>query len=261
MASSIGEVARHTAIASQSAGKTSSAVRQGDEAVASTTAKMAQITQQSNVVAQSIGDLVKHSEEISRAANLIREIASQTNLLALNAAIEASRAGVHGKGFSVVAAEVRRLAEQTSAATGEIEAMIVSVQGQAKRALENTQAEHEYIAEGVALTETTRDSFHRIRESVSTVDSMMGQIATAAQQQAAATEELNRTLHEIVQIVSRSAMAAHESSAACTELSQLSEQMHSRLSEFHLPVPATRSPALVVHQPGRQWKLASTALD
>jgi len=210
-------------------------VTQGDEAVQAATAKMTEISEESALVAQSIEELAKHTEEIGRVAKLIRDIASQTNLLALNAAIEAARAGEHGKGFSVVAAEVRRLAEQTGNATGEIDSMIASVQEHARSALEKARVEHVSIAEGVSLTETTRESFGLIHKSVETVDSMMEQIAAASQQQAATTQELKRNLDHIVEIVSHSATAAHESSTAAEGLSKLSEQMHSQIAQFQLP--------------------------
>jgi methyl-accepting chemotaxis protein len=261
MASSVAEVAKHTASASESAGRASGSVRKGDEAVALTAAKMKEITEQSATVAQSIEELARQSQQIGRAASLIHEIASQTNLLALNAAIEAARAGENGKGFSVVASEVRKLAEQTRSATDEIEAMIVSVQAQAQSALEKVRGEREHVAEGVALTETTRESFTFIRESVSAVDSMMEQIASAAQEQAATTEELNRSLHEIAQLVARSASAAHEASDACAELSQLSEQMHGQLSQFQLPEETTASARKLPREPRVSWSLSPLVGD
>lgn len=250
MVSSVAEIAKHATVASHSAGEAFESVRKGDDAVALTTAKMSEITEQSAVVCESIEELVRISEEIGRAANLIREISSQTNLLALNAAIEAARAGENGKGFAVVAAEVRKLAEQTGAATSEIESMIERVRMQARSALEKTQAENAQIAEGVALAETTRGSFGLIRDSVSTVDTMMEQIAAAAQEQSAATGELNHNLHEIAQLIAQSSASAHQSSAACVELSNLAAQVHRLLSEFRLP--EAEAPGLVRYSSQRQ---------
>jgi methyl-accepting chemotaxis protein len=261
MSSSVAEVAKHTSSASEAAGRASGSVRKGDEAVALTAAKMAEITEQSAVVAQSIEELARQSQEIGRAASLIRAIASQTNLLALNAAIEAARAGENGKGFSVVASEVRKLAEQTGAATGEIESMIGSVQQEAQNALDKVRDERAHVAEGAALTETTRESFTFIRESVAAVDAMMEQIASATHQQAETTEELNRSLSEIAQLVARSAAAAHESSDASAELSKLSEQMQSQLSQFQLPEESTENFRTQPHKTREDWALSPSAGD
>jgi methyl-accepting chemotaxis protein len=203
---------------------------------------MTDISSQSNAVSESIEALEQHSQEIGRAASLIREISEQTNLLALNAAIESARAGEHGKGFAVVAAEVRRLAEQTGSATGEIDGMIHSVQEQVKHALEMARVEQESIHQGVGLAETARASFSKILESVSTVDSMMVQIAATTQQQAATTDELGQTVDAIAQLVASSAEAARESSTACASLSQLAEQMQSQFDAFTLPKELQASP-------------------
>jgi methyl-accepting chemotaxis protein len=236
---SVAEVARHTAMASQSAGNASASVRDGDQAVSTTNAKMSDISEQSAAVARTIDGLVRDSGNISRAAGLIQAISAQTNLLALNAAIEAARAGEHGKGFSVVASEVRKLAEQAGAATSEIEGMVSGIQTQAKTALQRSEFERACIAEGVRLTESTRAIFGRILQSVSDVDAMMGQIAAATTQQSSAIEGLNSNLQEIVRLVARSAVTAHESSAACVDLSGLSEEMLRQVAQFKLADPLT----------------------
>jgi methyl-accepting chemotaxis protein len=242
MTATVNEVAQHTEVASQSAAKTAEYVHQGDQAVEATASKMTEISSQSGVVADSIENLVKNAEDIGRAASLIREISEQTNLLALNAAIEAARAGEHGKGFSVVAGEVRRLAEQTGKATSEIDAMIGNVQEQARGALEKTRLETHYIQEGVELTETTRGTFALIRDSAATVDQMMTQIATATHEQTATTEGLSKSLDEIVKIVSRSASSTHECSEASRELSCLSEKLHQLIAMFRLSEPPSVMP-------------------
>jgi methyl-accepting chemotaxis protein len=248
MSHSVSEVAQHSTVASESASHATESVRQGDGAVVQASAKMEEITSQAAVVSDSITELVEQSEGIGRAASLIQDIASQTNLLALNAAIEAARAGVHGKGFAVVAGEVRRLAEQTGAATAEIESMVGGIQDKAKNVLEKTQAESKHIAEGAVLNEKIRSSFSLIRTSVDTVDSLMAQIAAATRQQLAGTEELTRNVVEISQLSIRSAEIARESTSACGELGDLSTQMQGRLSEFKLPDEAKMEVCRSTHQ-------------
>jgi methyl-accepting chemotaxis protein len=242
ISSSIAEVAHHTAVASQSAGAATVSVRQGNEAVATTAAKMAEIAHHSEAVGQTVDALARDSDKIGRAANLIRAIAEQTNLLALNAAIEAARAGAHGKGFSVVATEVRKLAEQTGGATAEIEGMILSIQTQAKAALERRESERGHIAEGVRLTDTTREFFTQILDSVATVERMMEQIAAATTEQSAAIEELNRNLQQIVQLVMGSTTTSHESCSACADLSRMADEMHRQIAQFTL-APRRAAPA------------------
>ena len=253
MSTSVAEVARHAAVASDSARQATDSVRNGHEAVSAIAASMSQISDQSAVAARTIEELATQSGEIGRAASLIRGIAEQTNLLALNAAIEAARAGEHGRGFAVVATEVRRLAEQAAAATSEIEAMIRAIQQHAGIALEQTHAELGSISGGVALAETGRASFNLIQEAVSTVTSLMAQIAAAAEEQAVTTEDLSRSLSDIVRVVSASAHAAHESSEASEELSRLSDRLRGHISGFRLDArhraaphsgpPAARQPS------------------
>ena len=234
MAHTVAIVAEHATQVSQSAAKAAGATQLGDEAVVLASRKMQEISQQSESAASSLAQLARHSADIGQAVQLIEDIAQQTNLLALNAAIEAARAGEHGKGFSVVAAEVRRLAERTAAATREIGSIIEAEQSQTRRALEEMKLFSSQIAGGVTLTEKTRSSLETILQSVREVEAMTSQIAVATTEQSTTTEELNRNLQRIVQITAASASAAHQSSAACNEMSTMSERMNAQLSDFRL---------------------------
>jgi methyl-accepting chemotaxis protein len=237
MAHTVSLVADHADQVSRSAATASSAALAGDNTVSEASRQMQRISQQSQQASASLEELAQHSAQIGQAVQLIDDIARQTNLLALNAAIEAARAGEHGKGFSVVAGEVRRLAERTARATREIDTIIEAEQSKTRRVLEEMQSFTSQIASGVALTEKTRTSLSMILTSVQEVESMTSRIAVATSQQASTTEELNRNLHRIVEIVAASANSAHQSSDACLEMSQLSERMNARLSDFQLVAP------------------------
>jgi len=234
MALTVSQVADNANRVSQSASNASAAAQSGEEAVTMVARKMEEISQQSATATSSLEELSHHSEQIGEAVKLIEDIAQQTNLLALNAAIEAARAGEHGKGFSVVAGEVRRLAERTASATRKIDSIIEAEQSQTRLVLEQMQTYSSQVSGGVALTEKTRSSLGRILSSVHEVESMTSQIAVATSQQASTTEELNKNLHRIAEIVAVSAAAAHQSSEACGEMSQMTERINTQLGEFRL---------------------------
>ena len=149
MAEVVAQVAEHAGAVARAADRAGDSARQGDRAVAQTVAKIEQIAAESSEVNESIHKLEISSQQIGNAANLIRDIAEQTNLLALNAAIEAARAGEQGKGFSVVAVEVRRLAERTAVATGEIDQMVTEVAQQTEATMRKTRAAQVRVSEGV----------------------------------------------------------------------------------------------------------------
>jgi len=234
MAHTVSLVANHANQVSQSAANAASATRHGDEAVTMASRKMQEISQQSDAVTSSVQQLARHSADIGQAVQLIEAIAKQTNLLALNAAIEAARAGEQGKGFAVVAGEVRRLAERTASATREIDTIIEAEQSQTRRVIGDMLSFSAHVADGVSLTDKTRTSLATILTSVQEVESMTAQIAIATSQQATTTEELNRNLHRIAEIVSASAFSAHQSSEACSEMSKMSERMNAQLADFRL---------------------------
>jgi methyl-accepting chemotaxis protein len=234
MAQTVKLAAEHASMVSASASEAASAAQNGDATVIEAATKMNEITQNSTEVAASLEALVRSSEQVGNAVDLIEEIAAQTNLLALNASIEAARAGEHGKGFAVVAAEVRRLAERTAAATSEISAMVESEQFQTRQVLDQMEKYNQRVMAGSSLTEKTRGSLAEILRSIRQVEAKTSQIAVASVEQSATTEELNRNLHRIAQITANSANSAHQASEACQELSQMSERMRASLMDFRL---------------------------
>jgi methyl-accepting chemotaxis protein len=230
----VARVAESAEQVSSSAAEASYAVKMGEVAIETTAEMMQTIAKQSGVAAESLERLAGHTEKIGDAAKLIEEIAGQTNLLALNAAIEAARAGEHGKGFSVVAGEVRRLAERTAGATREIDEMIAAVQLQTQQALEEMRVGSAKVAEGVEHTEKTRESLGSILKAVQEVESMTTEIAAATSQHANNTASLNSNLQRIAQITATTAVAERETAQSCSELKELSDRMQMQLSGFRL---------------------------
>ena len=144
-----------------------------------------------------VGMLGEDSKRISQIVTVIDEIARKTNLLALNAAIEAARAGDQGRGFAVVAGEVRRLAESTAHATGEIAAMIGEIQDRTRTAIASMEAGTGTVREGVVTTTQAGEALERIIGMAETVDRMITQIAIAASQQATAADQSSASLDSI----------------------------------------------------------------
>src|SRR5262249_21374669 len=145
------------------------------------------------------------------------DIADQTNLLALNAAIEAARAGEQGRGFAVVADEVRKLAERTTTATKEIAQMIKNIQDETKTAVAAMEAGTKQVEEGVQSTAKAGDSLREIIHMAEQVGEMITHIATAATQQSSATEEINANVNEIATITREAAQGAQQSAKACED--------------------------------------------
>jgi methyl-accepting chemotaxis protein len=171
--------------------------------------------------AKKVEELGKSFDQIGRIIGVIDDIADQTNLLALNAAIEAARAGEQGRGFAVVADEVRKLAERTTRATKEIADMIRTVQEETKVAVVAMEEGTKQVEEGVTTTSKAGDSLKQIIHMSEQVGEMITHIATAATEQSSATEQINNNMDQIAKLVKESSDGARESAKACQDLSGL----------------------------------------
>jgi methyl-accepting chemotaxis protein len=157
--------------------------------------------------------------------NVISDIADQTNLLALNAAIEAARAGEAGRGFAVVADEVRKLAEKTMSATQEVSSSINAIQSSTRTNIEEVNRAVKSITEATGLADSSGNALKEIVDLASANSAVVDSIATAAEEQSATSEEINRAIEEINRIVGETANGMTQSAAAVQELSRMAQEL------------------------------------
>jgi methyl-accepting chemotaxis protein len=197
MSASIAEVSRHTQSAAETARGAAETAREGGAIVKQVLGSMHSIATAVSDTSATVGLLGDDSRRISQIVTVIDEIARKTNLLALNAAIEAARAGDQGRGFAVVAGEVRRLAESTAQATGEIATMIQGIQDRTRSAIASMESGTGTVEQGVVTTTQAGEALERIIGMAERVDRMITQIAIAASQQAVAADQSSASLDAI----------------------------------------------------------------
>jgi len=179
-----------------------------------------------------VEDLGRQSDQITSIVNTIKEIADQTNLLALNAAIEAARAGEQGRGFAVVADEVRKLAERTSLSTTEIGGMVAKIQNGTRSAVSSMQAGVVQVSNGVELANQAGDSINRIRDGAERVTHVVNGISDSISEQSSAGNQIAHQLETIAQMSEESAIAVGHTATAARHLHSLSASLHKTVAQF-----------------------------
>ena len=234
MVATVQQVSENCNTASTASQKASESAHQGGQIVEETLARMRAISKSVGSTAKEIQELGKRSDQIGQIIAVIDDIADQTNLLALNAAIEAARAGEQGRGFAVVADEVRKLAERTSTATKEITDMIRKIQTETKNAVAAMLAGTKEVELGVESTTQAGSSLHEIIQTNEHVGDMIAHIATAATEQSATTEQINSSVERIAKIAASGAVAMKQTNEALQDLSALATNLQKLVGQFRL---------------------------
>ncbi|MBD8572956.1 methyl-accepting chemotaxis protein [Pseudomonas syringae] len=234
MTCAVEEVARNATSTSQAAQDSSDSAKLGNQRVNETLKAMEVLTQWVESSSSQVVALAGRAEDISKVLSVIRSIAEQTNLLALNAAIEAARAGEQGRGFAVVADEVRALAHRTHASTLEIEQMIFAIQQGSATAVDSIRKSTEEVHNTRKTAEDAGHSLRQITDSVAGINDRNQQIAVASQEQAHVAREVDRSLTSIRTLAIQSSEGANQTLAASNELSKLAISLNNAVLKFKL---------------------------
>ncbi|MEE4226475.1 methyl-accepting chemotaxis protein [Pseudomonas viridiflava] len=234
MTSAVEEVARNATSTSEASRNATASAGDGRDLVLETVGAIERMSGDVKETAELIGNLANESRDIGKVLDVIRGLADQTNLLALNAAIEAARAGEAGRGFAVVADEVRALAHRTQQSTSEIERMIGSIQGGTEQAVTSMRNSTERAESTLSIAKGAGLALDTINIAVEEINERNLVIASAAEEQAQVAREVDRNLVNIRDLSAQSTTGANQTSAASTELSRLAVDLNSMVGRFAL---------------------------
>ena len=234
MSATVQEVANNTSSAAEAASEADAAAQNGQNVVSQTRTTITELANEVEDTAKVIQDLNHESDRIGTVLDVIKGIAEQTNLLALNAAIEAARAGEQGRGFAVVADEVRTLAQRTQESTLEIEEMIDKLQGGASSAVEVMERGREKAQSSTEEAEKASAALDSISAAVSHLNSLNLQIASAAEEQSATTDEMNRNIININDVAEQTAEGTRQTTIAADELARLASELQGLVRQFKI---------------------------
>jgi methyl-accepting chemotaxis protein len=231
---SIDQMSEHATQSNQLARLSGDASREGRDVTQSAASEMAAIAEGARQSAAIVAELGGLSAEISGIINVIKEIADQTNLLALNAAIEAARAGEQGRGFAVVADEVRKLAERTSSSTKQISDMIARIQNGTQRAVDAMQVDVERANQGEKLAHRAGDSIAQIEQRATEVVDAVNEIQMALTEQSAAAKDVAVKVEQIAQMTESNSSASSHTSQTANAVSDLAGRLNGLMAGFRL---------------------------
>lgn len=234
MNATVHEVASNAQLTAQSANEANNEAQAGQDVVEKNVISiesLAEAVDNAEIIIQKVG---QESDNIGTILDVIKNIAEQTNLLALNAAIEAARAGEQGRGFAVVADEVRTLASRTQQSTSEIEEMILSLQENAKKAVQAMEVGREQASTSVEQAKIAGLSLKMITEVVLHISEMNTQIASAAEEQTCVAEEINRNVTNISDVAEQNASAVNQVTASSEELAQMAINLQTMIAQFEV---------------------------
>jgi len=234
MTSTILETTKNASQANQEAKSAGDMATEGGKVVQDTVNGMNRISEVVSKAAGTVKDLGKSSDKIGEIIQVIDDIADQTNLLALNAAIEAARAGEQGRGFAVVADEVRKLAERTTKATKEIASMISTIQKETGGAVESMEEGTAEVEKGRELANQAGEALRKIIESSKSVVDVINQVASASEEQSSAAEQISKNIESISSVTQQSAAGTQQIARAAEDLNMLTENLQNLISKFKI---------------------------